>query len=352
MKSSWPIAIFATVILAFIVSSSTFAAERKVNLRGTWKFSLGDNMNFAKPNYDDSKWEDMYVPAPWQEEGFREYRGYAWYRFKFEITFKADEPLFIELGRIDDVDEVYINGHLVGSSGGFPPGYYTAYNVKRAYLIPTEYLNQGKGNVVAVRVFDEGGEGGILGKDPGIYSYGDVFVNGFTLMGSWKFSLADDLAWSKEDYDDSKWENIAVPSSWEDQGFRDYDGYAWYRKKFTLPKDFETKDMVLLMGRIDDMDQVYINGTLVGSTGNIERRWAHNNECDVSRTYFINDGILRSGATNTIAVRVYDQEGRGGIYDGPITIIKRSEYKAFWKRYKEEDFSWWSLLGLDDDDDH
>jgi len=110
MKSSWPITIFATVILAFIVSSSTFAAERKVNLRGTWKFSLGDNMNFAKPNYDDSKWEDMYVPAPWQEEGFREYRGFAWYRFKFEITFKADEPLFIELGRIDDVDEVYING--------------------------------------------------------------------------------------------------------------------------------------------------------------------------------------------------------------------------------------------------
>ncbi|MEJ0034000.1 MAG: sugar-binding domain-containing protein [Bacteroidota bacterium] len=114
----------------------------------------------------------------------------------------------------------------------------------------------------------------------------DVYANGFTLMGNWKFQLSDDLNWAKEDFDDSKWENIVVPSSWEDQGFRDYDGFAWYRKKFTLPKDFDVKDMVILVGRIDDMDQVFINGKLVGGTGNIERRWAHNSECNMSRTYF------------------------------------------------------------------
>lgn len=351
MRVNLSIKAATAIIILVSIAASSFAADRKVNLRGNWKFALGDNMNFAKPTYDDSKWEDMYVPAAWQEEGFREYRGFAWYRYKFEMTFTANEPLFVELGRIDDVDEVYINGHLVGSTGGFPPGYYTAYNVNRSYLIPTEYLVQGKGNVIAVRVFDEGGEGGILGRYPGIYSYADVYANGFTLMGNWKFSLSDDISWAKEDFDDSKWENIAVPASWEDQGFRDYDGYAWYRKKFTLPKDFTTDDMVVLVGRIDDMDQVYINGTMVGGTGNIDRRWAHNNECNVSRTYFIPDKLLRAGATNSIAVRVYDQEGRGGIYEGPITIIKRTEYKAFWKKYREEDFSWWSLLGWDDDDD-
>jgi sialate O-acetylesterase len=349
MRSKRHIFTFSAVIILAMIASMSLAGDRKVNLRGTWKFALGDNVNFAKPTYDDSRWEEMYVPASWHEEGFREYRGYAWYRYKFEITFTANEPLFIELGRIDDVDEVYINGHLVGSTGGFPPGYYTAYNVNRSYLIPTEFLAQGKSNVIAVRVFDEGGEGGILGKYPGIYSYGDVYANGFTLMGNWKFSLSDDEEWSKEAFDDSKWENIAVPSSWEAQGFRDYDGFAWYRKKFTLPKDFTTQDMVVLLGRIDDMDEVYINGTLVGSTGNINRKWAYNNECNVSRTYFIPDGVLRAGTANTIAVRVYDQEGRGGIYEGPVTIIKRSEYKAFWKKYREEDFSWWSLLGWEDD---
>ncbi len=337
------------IVACFVlVASTVLAGERKVNLRGNWKFSLGDNMNFAKASYDDSKWEEMYVPADWHDEGFREYRGYAWYRYSFTIDFKANEPLFIELGKIDDVDEVYINGRLVGSSGGFPPGYYTAVNVLRSYLIPTEYLLQGKTNVVAVRVFDEGGEGGILGRNPGIYSYADVYANGITLMGTWKFSLGDDLVRAKEDYDDSKWETIGVPADWESQGFREYDGFAWYRRKFSLPKDFQTNDLVILVGRIDDMDQVYINGTLVGSTGNIERRWAYDDEYRATRTYFIPDGLLKPGAANTIAVRVYDQEGRGGIYEGPVTIIRRSEYRAFWKRYRDEDFSWWSVFGIDD----
>ncbi|HEX8061157.1 MAG TPA: beta galactosidase jelly roll domain-containing protein [Cyclobacteriaceae bacterium] len=349
MKSKLAMRLSLAITLFIMIASISFAADRKVNLRGNWKFSLGDNMNFAKPNYDDTKWEEMYVPAAWQEEGFKEYRGYAWYRYHFEIEFKDNDPLFIELGRIDDVDEVYINGHLVGTTGGFPPAYYTAYSVNRSYLIPTEFLVKGKSNIIAVRVFDEGGEGGILGKYPGIYSYADVYSNGFTLMGNWKFQLSDDINWAKEDFDDSKWENIAVPASWENQGFRDYDGFAWYRKKFALPKDFETKDMVILVGRIDDMDQVYLNGTLVGSTGNIERRWAHNNECNMSRTYFLPDGLLKPGVTNTIAVRVYDQEGRGGIYEGPVTIISRTEYKAFWKEYNGEDFSWWSLFGWDDE---
>lgn len=334
--------------IMMLTASVSFAGDRKVNLRGNWKFSLGDNMNFAKQTYDDSKWEEMYVPADWHEEGFREYAGYAWYRYTFELDFKTGEPLFVELGRIDDVDEVYINGHLIGSSGGFPPTYFTAVDVNRAYLIPTEFLVKGKGNVIAVRVFDEGGVGGILGKYPGIYSYGDIFANGFTLMGNWKFQLSDDPSWSKEEFDDSTWENITVPAPWENQGFREYDGFAWYRKKFVLPKDFDTKDLVLLLGRIDDMDQAYINGTWVGGTGNIDRKWARDNECNVSRTYFVPEGLLKAGATNTIAVRVFDQEGRGGIYDGPITLIKRSEYRAFWKRYKEDDSSWWSILGWDD----
>lgn len=352
MRSGIATKALSTIAVVMLFVSICSAGDRKVNLRGNWKFSLGDNMNFAKQKYDDSKWEEMYVPANWHEEGFREYRGYAWYRYTFEIAFKANEPLFIELGRIDDVDEVYINGHLVGSTGGFPPAYYTAYNVNRNYLIPTEFLVQGKGNVISVRIFDEGGEGGIMGRNPGIYSYDDVFANGFTLMGNWKFNLSDSPEWSKEAFDDSKWENIAVPASWENQGFRDYDGYAWYRKTFTLPKDISANDMVLLLGRVDDMDQTFINGTMVGSTGNMDRRWANDNEANASRTYFIPDGLLKPGATNTVAVRVYDQEGRGGIYDGPVTLIPRSEYRTFWKKYKEEDFSWWSIIGWGNDDDH
>lgn len=338
------------IFLVFInLTASCTGGDKKVNLRGTWKFSIGDNMSFAKPNYNDADWERIYVPSSWQMEGFRRYNGYAWYRTTFEIEFTKDELLYLELGRVDDADEVYVNGRLVGSTGGFPPEYFTAYSVNRTYQIPTEYLIAGKKNVIAVRVYDEGGEGGILGKNNmGIYSYENYYETGYPLVGNWKFHLMDDAKWSREDFDDSGWENITAPSWWEDQGFRNYDGFAWYRKKFILPQDFKLEDMVLLLGRIDDMDEVFVNGKRIGGTGNIERKWARNEEWRKPRTYFIPDNLLRAGKQNVIAIRVYDQEQNGGIYEGPLVIIPQDEYKDFWRSYQNENhsnyFNFWSLF--------
>jgi hypothetical protein len=336
--------LFLAVALMCFQNASALG-DRKVNLRGTWKFILGDNPDYAKAAHNDKDWEGIYVPASWNSEGFSHYAGFAWYRNTFEIDFQPDEPLFLELGQIDDCDEVYINGKLIGSTGGMPPKYFTAYNINRIYLIPTDYLIKGKPNVIAVRVYDEGGVGGILGKSAGIYSYADHFKVGFQLMGNWKFRLSDDVKWAQEGFDDSAWDDIVVPASWEEQGFRQYDGFAWYRKTFKLPADFTTDDMVILLGRIDDMDQVFINGKLVGGTGDIDRKWARDDEHERPRTYFIPDGLLKPGTTNTVAVRVYDQEQRGGIYDGPVTIIARSQYKEFWRSYRGDYSSdWWSLL--------
>jgi hypothetical protein len=320
--------------------------ERKVNLKGYWKFSLGDNAKYAAPEFNDSEWEKIYVPSPWQQEGFRNYRGYAWYRKKFTLAFTKDETLILNLGRIDDVDEVYVNGHLVGSMGGFPPNYFTAVMINRSYAVPASILKANKENVLAVRVYDEGGEGGILGKNVGIYSYGEASKNICLLHGNWKFTLFDNLQWAEELVNDKEWENVVVPAAWETQGFRDYDGFAWYRKRFVLPAGFKTNDMVLLLGKVDDFDEVYINGKRVGFTGNMETRQFHK-EAEQSRTYFVPDELLRAGKENVIAVRVLDGMGRGGIYQGPVVILPRNRYKDFWKQYQSgnsEDrsdfFSW------------
>jgi len=337
--------LYACLMLCSVVVA-TAGGERKVNLRGNWKFILGDNMNFAKPGTNDKDWEEIYVPAAWNSEGFSRYSGYAWYRTSFQIDFDAKEALYLELGRIDDSDEVYINGKLIGATGGMPPNYFTAYNVNRIYSIPADFLYKDKANVIAVRVFDEGGEGGILGKNVGIYSYSDFNAFGFQLMGNWKFMLSDNMEWSKKDFDDTSWDNIVVPAPWEGQGFNDYDGFAWYRKTFSLPANFGTNEMVILVGRIDDLDQVFINGKLVGETGNINGRWARDNEHERPRTYFIPDGLLKPGASNTVAVRVYDQVGVGGIYEGPVTIIPRSKYKEFWKAYRSDQYNNEGWLGV------
>jgi sialate O-acetylesterase len=118
------------LLLSFALAVDTCGQdkEHRTSLDGDWRFALGDNKKFARPEYDDSEWEKIYVPSHWQREGFRNYHGYAWYRKKVTIEVEDQDALYLELGKIDDVDEVYFNGHFIGGTGGFPPDYFTAFS--------------------------------------------------------------------------------------------------------------------------------------------------------------------------------------------------------------------------------
>ena len=61
------------------------------------------------------------------------------------------------------------------------------------------------------------------------------------LEGLWKFSPGDDQARKEVDYNDWDWKDVIVPAPWETQGFKNYDGYAWYRKKIVIPEDYRNK---------------------------------------------------------------------------------------------------------------
>jgi hypothetical protein len=52
------------------------------------------------------------------------------------------------------------------------------------------------------------------------------------LDGPWLFNIGDDTSWSQVNFNDSAWYSIKVPGPWENQGFANYDGFAWYRKYF------------------------------------------------------------------------------------------------------------------------
>ena len=81
------------------------------------------------------------------------------------------DSLRIYLARIDDADEVYLNGQLVGKSGSFPrdaSGYQTAWDEEREYHLATNnpVIKWDKENVIAIRVYDGGGLGGMSGGTP------------------------------------------------------------------------------------------------------------------------------------------------------------------------------------------
>ncbi|MBN2761782.1 MAG: beta galactosidase jelly roll domain-containing protein [Bacteroidales bacterium] len=309
-----------------------------MSLRGNWSFSIGINDEWISPKYNDSDWETIRVPGSWEDQGFNGYNGYAFYRRKITIpaSYKG-RMLYLKMGYIDDVDAVYLNGHKIGSTGSFPPNYLTAYNANRTYYIPDEYINFDGLNLITVKVYDSQQAGGIVSGDVGLYG-GKASVNlEVNLQSQWKFKTGDDLARKAVDYNDSQWDNLFVPAKWEDQGYRDYDGYAWYRKTFVYQGNATDKTMVILLGKIDDIDQVYINGTFVGETGTFPSKWGQRVNSDqhynAFRGYYFPASLLKKGQ-NTIAVRVLDTGGEGGIYEGPVGILTQTQYIEYWRKIK------------------
>lgn len=322
--------------------------EKEVGLKGLWRFSIGDNMEWAKPGYDDSDWEMINAPSSWENEGFYGYNGYAWYRKSFTISkWSENRTLYIQLGYIDDVDEVYVNGNLVGRTGSFPPKYTTAYNAFRMYPIPPDYINYGGQNLVAVRVFDSEITGGIISGELGIYSYKNVLDAEILLEGTWKFKLGDNKQWKEPGFDDDTWDDIMVPGRWEVQGYDDYNGFAWYRKEFYVRGDILNENLVVVLGKIDDLDEAYLNGKRIGSTGRMrddpfDMQFSH--EWQEMRGYFVNKDMFNANGNNVLAVRVYDGYLDGGIYQGPLGIVKQSKYTTYWRERKQKEKSFWDNL--------
>ncbi len=306
-----------------------------LDLSGRWKFSLGDDMSWKDQKFNDTNWEKVKVPSSWENQGFPGYDGYAWYRTSFTLKSEMEnKDVYLILGYVDDVDQTYINGNLIGVSGGFPNNYRTAYNAFRKYYIPKEYLNKDGANIIAVRIYDAELDGGILSGRIGLYTYEGGFEPDVNLSGIWDFKIGDDSSFLKNNTIDSNIDKLMVPAHWDVQGYQDYDGFGWYKKTFYLPKELNSESMILLLGKIDDIDQTFVNGILVGSTGkwnftDVPTDFDSNEEYRINRVYSVPRKLLKYGEINTIVVRVYDGFKNGGIYDGPIGLIKQSNYNKY-----------------------
>jgi sialate O-acetylesterase len=132
-----------------------------------------------------------------------------------------------------------------------------------------------------------------------------------------------------------------VPAAWETQGFRDYDGFGWYRVKFHVPEDLLNHKLIMMLGKIDDVDEAYVNGERIGRTGPADSsRWPYHGsggEWMELRSYTVPAGLLLSNQDNVLAVRVYDGLLQGGIYDGPVGIVKREHFLQWKSAQKERD---------------
>jgi sialate O-acetylesterase len=141
-------------------------------------------------------------------------------------------------------------------------------------------------------------------------------------VGSVEKNIHDSIAetnWKNPDYNSFGWPAVSVNASWENQplGLSELDGIVWYRKEIDLDSVNVNGPLILSLGKIDDNDETYVNGILVGSTKNWEEK----------RMYHIPDGVFRIGK-NIIAVRIEDTGGGGGFYDDSSSIYLKTESRV------------------------
>jgi putative membrane-bound dehydrogenase-like protein len=132
------------------------------------------------------------------------------------------------------------------------------------------------------------------------------------------------------DYDDTAWQDMEIPQFIEDAGLQ-MDGVIWFRRVFNLNTTASTE---ISLGPIDDSDITYINGTEIGHT---ENAYAEN------RYYKVPANVLKKG-TNTIAIRVEDTGGGGGMYGKSEQMFIKSGGRKIalagkWKYEVETDFA-------------
>jgi signal transduction histidine kinase len=144
------------------------------------------------------------------------------------------------------------------------------------------------------------------------------------LDGPHKFSAGDNPTWASREYDDSKWQQIKVPGSWQSQGIKPEKGMGWYRIRFKIPDGFNVYLPAVLIGRIGDVDEAFFNGVKIGGEGIIGDRFVEATK--VERLYIVPRNLINYSKDNILAVRVMNTYLNGGIFDKGIAF---GEYDLF-----------------------
>lgn len=148
--------------------------------------------------------------------------------------------------------------------------------------------------------------------------------NYYLLNGKWKFQLADNPKGRNEefhnkDYDVSGWEEIAVPSNWQTEGY-DHPKYTdtrlpWegvetpelgtaptiynpvgsYRRDFETPKNWDGKEIFVSFQGVESAFYLWINGEYVG----------YSEDSYTPAEFDISKYLNPAGEKNSISVQVY-----------------------------------------------
>ena len=141
--------------------------------------TMTNENQFKELNFQDTNWPEIKVPSLWENQQIGNIDGVVWMRKTIVLSAEqANKEAVLHLSKVDDEDVTYVNGIQVGTNN--------IWESQRVYKIPAGVLKEGV-NVIAVRIADYTGGGGIYG-DPADLKI-DFKDSNIPLEGLWKFNV-------------------------------------------------------------------------------------------------------------------------------------------------------------------
>jgi hypothetical protein len=136
---------------------------------------------------------------------------------------------------------------------------------------------------------------------------------------NWRFSpdknnIGTPEKWYSKTFDDTNWQIINAGLRWEEQGFPDLDGNAWYRKLVDIPANWKGKDVWIKFGAVNDAYELFVNGKHISTFGEANITFADK----PSFSKLTNN--IKYGEANLIAIKVNDWGNSGGLWRLPVII--------------------------------
>lgn len=136
-------------------------------------------------------WSPISVP---ESQGWNEQKTFVWYRAYVHVPKSWEgSRLLLMTESISDVDEAFINGEKVGANGSMPPLFGNpSSGIRRPFVVEPDQIHFGSPNLIAWRVYNNKGQGGLLKGPIHLTRTNDAI----DLSGTWLRRQGDVPAWA------------------------------------------------------------------------------------------------------------------------------------------------------------
>merc|ERR1712166_1016545 len=139
------------------------------------------------------------------------------------------------------------------------------------------------------------------------------------------FSKDDQPLFANKSFDDSNWIHVSVPHDWRSAPTNHTGAgvVGWYRRHISPSSAAQVSaasdgKLKLAVGTVANKAAVYVNGVLIGSTGDLNKTDGGCTEYLQYNSFVVPAGVLSTSSPNVVAIRVRsgsDENQPGGLYD-------------------------------------